>query len=96
MVTGTNATRRTAVWLLLLDGKWHTTMDVCAVNRGGPEGCRRLRELRKDIRAGKMDGYADIVKRPRSGSSQYEYKLLRENDNVDDQLALFDSESSLL
>ena len=87
----TVATRRTAVWVRLLDGKWHTTMEINAVDVGGSEGCRRLRELRRDVRAGKFTDFRDIVKRRRGGnSSQYEYKLVRVGEQLDGQLGLFD------
>ena len=94
------ATRRTAVCMLLLDGEWHRTMEICAVDVGGSEGCRRLRALRKDVRAGKMEGFNDIVKRPVGGdSSQWEYKLLEEPVKLtpkDETLSLFASEDDLL
>jgi len=73
----TVADRRTAVWLLLLDGQWHDTMQINAVNVGGSEGCRRLRELRKEVREGKRAGFTNIVKRKVPDSTQWEYKLLR-------------------
>lgn len=73
------AIRRTAVWMLLLDGEWHTTAEICTV--GGTEGTRRLRELRKDVRDGKIAGFCNIVKRPVGGeSTQWEYMLLTDNE----------------
>tara|TARA_Y100000310_G_scaffold269467_1_gene282656 strand:+ start:286 stop:504 length:219 start_codon:yes stop_codon:yes gene_type:complete len=67
--------------MLLLDRKWHRTAEICAVNVGGSEGCRRLRELRKDVNAGKMEGFSTIIKRPVGGdSAQWEYMLLRDDE----------------
>ena len=52
----------------MADREWHSTMEINAANVGGSEGCRRLRELRSG-------GYV-FSKRKRTGTSQYEYRLL--------------------
>ncbi len=72
----TTTTRRAAVWDLLSDKRWHTTMEICAVAVGGSEGCRRLRELRKECRAGKRVPFSDIGKRKALVGTQYEYCLV--------------------
>jgi hypothetical protein len=71
------ATRRIAVWALLKDGAWHTTMEINDVTVGGSEGCRRLRELRAECRTGKRAGWADILCRRSLGdSTQWEYRVV--------------------
>lgn len=71
-------TRRLAVWSLLLDGRWHATMEVNAAAVGGSEGCRRLRELRREVEAGKREGYSTIRSRKKKDdSTQYEYRLIK-------------------
>lgn len=67
-------TRRENVWKLLQDGKWHSTMDINAVDVGGSEGCRRLRELRAQIKRGHLPGKG-IEKRKMIDSNQFEYRL---------------------
>lgn len=67
-------TRRGRVRHLLWDGMWHSTMEVCAPDVGGSEGCRRLRELRTEMRKGKTH---DIIKRRCEEGSQYEYRIVR-------------------
>ena len=70
--------RREAVWLLMQDGGWHSTMEINAVNVGGSEGCRRLRELKKEIQDGKRPGWMSVEKRKMAGdTTQYEYRLIR-------------------
>ena len=64
----TSSTRRGRVLNLMSDYGWHSTVDICAVDVGGTEGCRRLRELR-------AKGYT-IAKRKKIDSTQYEYKLV--------------------
>jgi hypothetical protein len=72
------ATRRIAVWAVLADGAWHTTMEINAVDVGGSEGCRRLRELRVECRDGKRTGWRDIECRRSPGdSTQWEYRALQ-------------------
>jgi len=68
-------TRRARVWRMLLDGKWHTTMDINDVAVGGSEGCRRLRELRGECSRGKLPGVI-LKRRVRGKSTQYEYRLV--------------------
>jgi len=76
-------TRRLAVWTLLQDGQWHSTMEVNAKSVGGSEGCRRLRELRRQVEAGKRPGYAAIVcRKKQDDSTQYEYKLVMDNEPI--------------
>lgn len=74
-----SVSRRRRVMKLLLDFGFHSTMEVCAVEVGGAEGCRRLRELREEIEVGKHPGVRGIEKRRRLNSDQFEYCLLREN-----------------
>jgi hypothetical protein len=72
------ATRRIAVWALLSDGQWHTTMEINAVDVGGSEGCRRVRELRAECRSGKRTGWADIeCNRVTGDSTQWVYRALQ-------------------
>jgi len=66
-------TRRAAVLKLLSDGKPHTTMEINAVDCGGSEGTKRVRELR-------AEGH-NIDARPASSelgrdTSQWLYQLL--------------------
>lgn len=71
------ATRRIAVWGLLKDGAWHTTMEINDVTTGGSEGCRRLRELRAECRSGKRAGWTDIQCRRSIGDgTQWEYRAV--------------------
>jgi hypothetical protein len=71
------ATRHAAVWDLLSDGEWHSTMEINAAEVGGSEGCRRLRYLRSEVRKGERSPWVDIVCRKRQGdTSQYEYRLI--------------------
>lgn len=56
-------TRKERVLRLLSDGKWHSTLEITSPDIGGPEGARRLRELREagykiDMR--KASGFAGI------------------------------------
>ena len=67
--------RRDNVWRLLRDGQWHTTMEINAVDVGGSEGCRRLREIRRLIKQGKLPGRG-IEKRKVADSNQFEYRTL--------------------
>lgn len=70
-------TRRKKVWALMSDGKWHTTMEICDAGVGGAEGCRRLRELRAECRAGLRFGVSGIEKRRTPGDSQqWQYRLI--------------------
>lgn len=69
--------RRDLVWELMSDGRWHSTMEINAANVGGSEGCRRLRELRREVRKGKRLGWVDVEKRKKAGdTTQYEYRLV--------------------
>ena len=69
--------RRDLVWELMSDGRWHSTMEINSVHVGGSEGCRRLRELRREVRKGKRLGWVDIDKRKKAGdTTQYEYRLV--------------------
>lgn len=70
--------RRELVLWLLKDGKWHTTMEINAVDIGGSEGCRRVRELRALMRAGKIPGFRDIARKKSKvgGSTQWEYQVI--------------------
>jgi O-acetyl-ADP-ribose deacetylase (regulator of RNase III) len=73
-------TRRENVWKLLVDGKWHSTMEINAARVGGSEGCRRLRELRAECKKGKRPGWVRIERRRKvSDSTQCEYKLISRN-----------------
>ena len=73
-----NENRRKAVWLLMCDGQWHSTMEINDVWVGGSEGCRRLRELKKEIKDGKRPGWMGVEKRKKAGdTTQYEYRLIR-------------------
>lgn len=75
-----NSTRRAAVWDLLIDCRWHTTMEINAVHIGGSEGCRRLRELRKEVHSRRRPGFVTIRKRKSAGdTTQYEYRLVKFN-----------------
>jgi hypothetical protein len=65
----TSTSRRENVLSLLSDGSWHGTAEICSVNVGGSEGCRRLRELRKH-------GWT-VEKRRKTDSTQFEYRLGR-------------------
>jgi hypothetical protein len=72
------ATAKAAVWTLLSDEKWHTTMEINAVDVGGSEGCRRLRELRQKVRKGKHPPYNDIdAARIGGETTQWKYRLVR-------------------
>lgn len=52
-------------------------MEINAVNVGGSEGCRRLRELKKEIQDGKRVGWSDVEKRKKAGdTTQYEYRFV--------------------
>ena len=75
-VMGTK-TRRLRVFQLMSDRRWHSTMEINAVDVGGSEGCRRLREIRHKIKRGLYLGYVGIEKRRAGGdSTQYEYRLV--------------------
>ncbi len=63
--------RKQAVLRLLSDYCWHSTAEVNAVDVGGSEGTRRLRELRES-------GHK-IVRRKQEDSDQFEYRLLSES-----------------
>lgn len=76
----TNATRRSLVFRRMSDGKWHKTMDICGAAVGGSEGTRRVRELRKECRDGLRSGWNTIDKRKVVGSTQYEYRLVPDNE----------------
>jgi hypothetical protein len=71
------STRRGNVWRLLSDGQWHTTMEVNAVDVGGSEGCRRVRELREECRTGKRPGWVIECRRlPRCReTTQWGYRV---------------------
>ena len=65
--------------MLLLDEKWHITMEINDVNIGGSEGCRRLREIRAQVHAGKRPPYTRIERRcVGMGSTQWEYRLRKD------------------
>ena len=70
--------RRQLVWQLLLDFQWHRTMEINAVDVGGSEGCRRVRELRAQCREGKRPGFLDIETVPINweGTRQWAYHLV--------------------
>jgi hypothetical protein len=52
-------------------------MEINAVNVGGSEGCRRLRELKKEIQDGKRMGWSNVEKRKKAGdTTQYEYRFV--------------------
>jgi len=63
-------TRKELVLDLLKSKEWVSTAEICAVNVGGTEGTRRLRELRA---AGHV-----IAQRRKANSSQAEYSLQEE------------------
>ena len=72
------ATAKASVWTLLSDEKWHTTMEINAVDVGGSEGCRRLRELRAKVLKGKYPHYKDIEATRIGGeTTQWKYRLVR-------------------
>lgn len=70
------STAKERVWRLLLDLEWHTTVEVSSVSVGGSEGCRRIRELTEECRAGHRVGYTDIERKSIQGSNQWEYRLV--------------------
>lgn len=75
MTRPTSNHRRLLVLKLLKTGGWHRTMDIEAVECGGSQGTRRLRELREEVEAGKHPPWLTIRKRKVKGSTQYEYRL---------------------
>ena len=62
------ASRLEIVADLMLDRRWHKTVEIESVSVGGSQGTRRLRELRKK-------GWA-IEKRKVKNSTQYEYRFV--------------------
>ena len=73
---GEKTDAQSRVLALLLDGKWHTTAEICASAVGGTSGMRRLRKLRQLARAGQVTDVSDIEKRPIEGSTQWEYRAV--------------------
>ncbi|MEE9593562.1 MAG: hypothetical protein V3W28_08280 [Thermoplasmata archaeon] len=69
-------TRHELILLLMKKGGWYRTTQISSAAIGGSEGMRRLRELRKRLKAGKVNGYIGIEKRPLKGSTQWEYRLI--------------------
>ncbi len=67
--------RKTAVLLLLNDGQWHHTGEICHMKIGGSSGTRRLRELRKE-------GHV-IEMRRAEGRDGFEYRLVRSGHDGD-------------
>jgi len=69
-------TRYSLVLGLMSDGRWHTTMEINAVTRGGSEGCRRLREMRADgheVEKKRASAHDPVLF---AGSTQFVYRLV--------------------